>query len=152
MATARSPSREFENALGAGGTNLAKADDVFGKLDNNGDGSVSLDEMSSALKGGRGHHRPPSHGEGSGDSVNDPLPGVAGRESSTTVTNADGSTTTSLTYADGSKVTMTSPARLQFVEHGDLVLQFHRAVDPAPGEGDLVAGQFIHVCQRLVLR
>ena len=35
---------EFENALGAGGTNLAQADDVFNKLDTNGDGSVSLDE------------------------------------------------------------------------------------------------------------
>ena len=44
---------EFENALGAGGTNLAQADDVFGKLDKDGDGSVSLDEMSSALKGGK---------------------------------------------------------------------------------------------------
>ena len=42
---------EFENALGAGGTNLAQADDVFSKLDKDGDGSVSLDEMSSALKG-----------------------------------------------------------------------------------------------------
>ena len=42
---------EFENALGAGGTNLAQADDVFGKLDKNGDGSVSLDEMTSALQG-----------------------------------------------------------------------------------------------------
>jgi Ca2+-binding EF-hand superfamily protein len=47
---------EFENALGAGGTNIAKADDVFGKLDKDGDDAVSLDEMSSALKGGRGHH------------------------------------------------------------------------------------------------
>ena len=48
---------EFENALGAGGTNLAQADDVFGKLDKDGDGTVSLDEMSSALKGrGRHHH------------------------------------------------------------------------------------------------
>ncbi|MEN3346913.1 MAG: hypothetical protein V7632_548, partial [Bradyrhizobium sp.] len=37
---------EFENALGAGGTNLAQADDVFSKLDTNTDGSVSLDEMS----------------------------------------------------------------------------------------------------------
>ena len=42
---------EFENALGAGGTNLGQADDVFSKLDKNGDGSVSLDELSSALKG-----------------------------------------------------------------------------------------------------
>ena len=30
---------EFENALGAGGTNLAQADDVFNKLDTNGDGT-----------------------------------------------------------------------------------------------------------------
>ncbi|MGY4334231.1 hypothetical protein ACVWWG_008648 [Bradyrhizobium sp. LB7.2] len=37
---------EFENALGAGGTNTAQADDVFSKLDSNSDGSVSLDEMS----------------------------------------------------------------------------------------------------------
>ena len=42
---------EFENALGAGGTNIAQADDVFNKLDKDGGGSVSLDEMSSALKG-----------------------------------------------------------------------------------------------------
>ena len=42
---------EFENALGAGGTNLAQADDVFNKLDTNGDGSVSLDEMQTALQG-----------------------------------------------------------------------------------------------------
>ena len=47
---------EFENALGAGGTNLAQADSVFGKLDKDGDGAVSLDEMMSALKG-KGHRR-----------------------------------------------------------------------------------------------
>ena len=47
---------EFENALGAGGTNIAQADDVFSKMDKNGDGSVSLDEMSSALKGAGGNH------------------------------------------------------------------------------------------------
>jgi Ca2+-binding EF-hand superfamily protein len=47
---------EFENALGAGGTNVAKADDVFSKLDKNGDGSVSMDEMKSALQGAGGHH------------------------------------------------------------------------------------------------
>ena len=49
---------EFENALGAGGTNVAQADDVFSKMDRDGDGSVSLDEMSSVLKGAgrRIHH------------------------------------------------------------------------------------------------
>ena len=54
---------EFEKALGAGGTNVAKADDVFSKLDKNGDGSVSLDEMSSALEGRQGPpSSPSSHG------------------------------------------------------------------------------------------
>src|SRR3954451_14042609 len=48
---------EFDEALGAGGSNVAKAEEVFGKLDTNGDGSVSLDELSAALKGkGRHHH------------------------------------------------------------------------------------------------
>lgn len=48
---------EFENALGAGGTNLAQADSVFGKLDKDDGGSVSLDEMMSALNGmGRRQH------------------------------------------------------------------------------------------------
>lgn len=50
---------EFENALGAGGTNIAAADDVFGKLDSNGDGTVGLDEIKSALQGAgsnHGHH------------------------------------------------------------------------------------------------
>ena len=52
-ATARSPSRNSNTALGAGGTNLAQADSVFGKLDKDGDGSVSLKELASALKGGK---------------------------------------------------------------------------------------------------
>ena len=49
---------EFEEALGAGGTNLAQADSVFGKLDKDGDGSVSLKELASALKGGKKPHHP----------------------------------------------------------------------------------------------
>ena len=71
---------------------------------------------------------------------------------SKSVTNSDGSTTTSLTYADGSKVTMTSAGIGQFVERRDLVLQFHRADDPAPGQGDLVFGQPIALGQRLSKR
>lgn len=111
---------EFEDALGAGGTNLAQADDVFGKLDKNGDGTVSLGEIASALKGGNGHHH--SHhtkgagessdatGSASADSSSDPLLQALSGASSSSVTNSDGSTTTSVTYADGSTVTLTSPA------------------------------------------
>jgi Ca2+-binding EF-hand superfamily protein len=100
---------EFENALGAGGSNIAQADDVFGKLDKDGDGSVSLDEMSSALKGAGGHgHGHKHHVAGSDGSSSDPLLQALDGASSTSTTNSDGSTTTSLTYADGSKVTMTS--------------------------------------------
>src|SRR6201991_5246466 len=84
---------EFENALGAGGTNLAQADDVFGKLDKNGDGSVSLDEMSSALKGAGGHgqrHKHPVAEEANSDPLLQALDGA----SSPSTTNSDGSTTT----------------------------------------------------------
>jgi hypothetical protein len=120
---------EFENALGAGGTNLAQADDVFNKLDTNGDGSVNMSELSAALKGAGGkggHHHHHMHAEssdgsgdpaaasGSGSGTNgsnaDALLQALQGASSTSVTNSDGSTTTSVTYADGSKVTMTSPA------------------------------------------
>jgi hypothetical protein len=114
---------EFENALGAGGTNIAQADDVFSKLDKNGNGSVSLDELTSALgsKGHHNHHVAGSDGSsdstgasgsssGTGGSSSDPLLQALQGASATSVTNSDGSTTTSMTYADGSKVTMTSPA------------------------------------------
>lgn len=89
---------EFEDKLGAGGTNVANADKVFAKLDKDGDGSVSIDELGKALKGAGKPH----HGGGGGDSAD-----TAGTSTSTTV-NADGSTTTSISYADGSKVTSTS--------------------------------------------
>src|SRR5262249_22071232 len=108
---------EFENALGAGGTNIAAADHVFGKLDSSGDGTVSLEEMKSALQDGHhGHHHIHEHhtvGAGSGDGSdpgNDPLLQALSGASSTSVTNSDGSTTTSITYADGSKVSLTTPA------------------------------------------
>jgi hypothetical protein len=110
---------EFEDALGAGGTNLAQADDVFNKLDANGDGTVSSDELSKALKGAGGHHGGHHHhAGGAGDagstdasgSSTDPLSQALAGASSNSVTNSDGSTTTSITYADGSKVTLTTPA------------------------------------------
>lgn len=112
---------EFENALGAGGTNTAQADDVFSKLDSNGDGSVSLDEMSQALQGHKGgghhrHHMETGSTDGSGSSSgasgssSDPLMQALDGATSTSVTNSDGSTTTTTTYADGSKVAMTTPA------------------------------------------
>jgi EF-hand domain pair len=114
---------EFEQALGAGGTNLSQADDVFSKMDRNGDGAISLDEMLSALKGGKGHHRhhhvggadgsgeaTDAGGAGNSGSSSDPLLQALNDASSSSVNNSDGSTTTSVTYADGSKVTMTSPA------------------------------------------
>jgi hypothetical protein len=110
---------EFENALGAGGTNTAAADKVFGELDTNGDGSVSLDEVKSALQGAGGHHGGHGHhmhahgaggSDGSSDASSDPLLQALSGASSTSVTNSDGSTTTSISYADGSKVSLTTPA------------------------------------------
>ncbi|UPJ52248.1 EF-hand domain-containing protein [Bradyrhizobium sp. 200] len=100
---------EFEEALGAGGTNLAQADSVFGKLDKDGDGSVSLKELASALKGGKGHHAASTSSDSDG-SNSDPFAQALQGATTTSVTNSDGSVTTSLTYADGSKVTMTSAA------------------------------------------
>jgi hypothetical protein len=108
---------EFENALGAGGTNTAAADKVFDELDSNGDGSVSLDEMKAALRGAGGHHGHHMHAHGTGgaggdgsDPSSDPLLQALSGASSTSVTNSDGSSTTSITYADGSKVSLTTPA------------------------------------------
>ncbi|GAC1507310.1 MAG: EF-hand domain-containing protein [Bradyrhizobium sp.] len=98
---------EFEDALGAGGTNLAQADQVFGKLDKSGNG-ITIDDLSSALKG-KGHHHH-SHAASSTGANADPLLQALSGASGNSVTNSDGSTTTSITYADGSKVTMTSPA------------------------------------------
>ena len=101
---------EFEEALGAGGTNVDKADSVFDKLDKDGDGSVSLNELASALKSGKHHHDRPTESSTSGGSSSNPFSQALEGASSNTVTNSDGSVTTSLTYADGSKVTMTSAA------------------------------------------
>jgi hypothetical protein len=91
---------EFEDKLGAGGTNVAAADNVFNKMDADNDGSVSLDEMATALKPSGGHHR--AHHGGGADALMQALQGA----SSSSTTNSDGSITTTLTYADGSKVTI----------------------------------------------
>jgi Ca2+-binding EF-hand superfamily protein len=96
---------EFEDKLGAGGTNIAAADNVFDKMDADSDGSVSLDEMASALKPKGGH--PHAHRAGGGaDALMQALQGA----SSTSTTNSDGSITTTLTYGDGSKITISQPA------------------------------------------
>ncbi|MCA1474437.1 EF-hand domain-containing protein [Bradyrhizobium sp. NBAIM08] len=95
---------EFEDALGAGGTNLAQADDVFSKMDANADGSVNLGEMTKALRGGHGR----DHAEGAGDDSDSQSQSSRG-STSTTTTNADGSTTTTVTYADGFKMSTTVP-------------------------------------------
>ncbi|WP_439409504.1 EF-hand domain-containing protein [Bradyrhizobium sp. DASA03076] len=105
---------EFENALGAGGTNLAQADDVFSKLDTNSDGGVSLDEMSKALKGaghhgGHHHAHAPSGSGGASGNGSDSSSSPSGGSTSTTTTAADGSTTTTVTYADGFKMTTVVP-------------------------------------------
>ena len=103
---------EFESALGAGGTNLAQADDVFSKMDKDASGAVSLDEMTSALTG-KGHlhrHHAAAGATGADEPNSDPLLQALQGASSTSVTNSDGSTTRSVTYADGSKATMTLPA------------------------------------------
>jgi len=107
---------EFENALGAGGTNLAQADDVFSKLDTNSDGSVSLDEMSKALKGAGGHHGGHHHahaasgsGDASGSGSDSSSSSSSGGSTTNTTTGADGSSTTTVTYADGFKMTTTVP-------------------------------------------
>ena len=103
---------EFENALGAGGTNLAQADSVFSKLDTNSDGSVSLEEMSKALKGAghhHGHHTRSAGGAGDSGGGSDSSTQASGGSTSTSVTNSDGSTTTTIKYADGFKMSMTTP-------------------------------------------
>ena len=109
-ATARSAKSEFETALGAGGTNLTQADSVFGKLDKDGDGSVSLKELASALKGGKHTMIMPPAAPAMTDRIPIRFSQALQGASTTSVTNSDGSVTTSLTYADGSKVTMTSAA------------------------------------------
>lgn len=102
---------EFEDKLGAGGTNTAAAENVFTKLDTDGDGSVSPNELAAALKPkGGGHHHAHGAGGKSGSGGDDALMQALSGASSTSTTNSDGSVTTTLTYSDGTKITMTAPA------------------------------------------
>ena len=101
---------EFDEALGAGGTNVANAERVFGQLDQDGDGSVSVKELATALKARKHRDRDDDKASSSDGAGSDPLAQLRQGATTTTVTNSDGSVTTSLTYADGSKVTMISPA------------------------------------------
>lgn len=102
---------EFEDKLGAGGTNIQAADNVLNKMDTDSDGSVSMTEMAAALKSKAGaHHAHHSGGEGGGGGGADALMQALQGASSTTTTNSDGSVTTTLTYADGTKLTMSQPA------------------------------------------
>ena len=55
MVTARSPNRNLKTPLAPVEPTLAQADHVFSQLDTNGDGTVSLGELSSALQGAGGH-------------------------------------------------------------------------------------------------
>jgi hypothetical protein len=91
---------EFENALGAGGTNTAQADSVFSQLDTNGDGNVDLSELSAALKGKGGHHGHHHSASGSGSSSDpstDPLlAALQGSSSSTGGSNSSSSTSANL--------------------------------------------------------
>jgi EF-hand domain pair len=95
---------EFENALGAGGTNLAAADDVFGKLDADGSGSVNLDELKSALQGGHhGHHH---HTQAASSSLTPDL--------ATDAAGSDGSTDSSSDSGTDSKTDKTNPTDPNF--------------------------------------
>lgn len=96
---------EFVDKLGAGGTNAANAESVFGKMDTDGDGSVSIEELTAALS----TKKKKESGKAGDTSEQDPLLKALKGGSSTQSVAADGSVTTTVTYADGSKVTLTTP-------------------------------------------
>jgi hypothetical protein len=105
--------QEFENALGAGGTNVAAADKVFGELDTSGDGSVSLDELKSALQGAGGHHghhhahaaSSAGSADGSSSSSTDPLLQALDAALNSASSASSSTSSSSLTPADPSQVT-----------------------------------------------
>jgi EF hand domain-containing protein len=114
---------EFENALGAGGTNLKAADNVFGKLDADADGSVNLDELKSALQGAHGRHG--RHHDGVQAASSSLTAGLA-TDSST----GDGSTDPSTDSSDPqSNDTDFHDPRLR---HSALTLVQHVPINPVP--------------------
>lgn len=64
---------EFENALGAGGTNTKNADSVFNKLDTDGDGQVSLKELTAALISSKPKHAHHGKKPDGSEAATDPL-------------------------------------------------------------------------------
>lgn len=102
---------EFEDKLGAGGTNVAAADNVFNQMDTDGDGSVSMNEMATALKGkASGAHHAHGGGGGGGGGGADALMDALQAATTTSTTNSDGSITTTMTYADGTTLTTSQAA------------------------------------------
>jgi hypothetical protein len=106
---------EFENALGAGGTNTAQADNVFNQLDTKGDGSVSLGALSAALKGKGGHHghyhtasANGSNSCGSTDPSTDPL--LQALQGSSSMSSNSGARAAPSGSAEPSSVTAASPS------------------------------------------
>ena len=128
---------EFENALGAGGTNIAAADHVFGQLDKSGDGTVSLGELKSALQGGHRHvHAAGSTGstdvdgttDGSatnGSTSTDPLLQALAASSATATSSAstNGGTgpSSSLTPVDASQLTKVSLSAASYARLEQLI-------------------------------
>jgi EF hand/EF-hand domain len=116
---------EFENALGAGGTNIAQADHVFNQLDRNGDGTVSLGELGSALRGSGSHHHH-VHIGGSGGSSDDPLlqaldASSATTTSSTSTNSGTGLSSSSLTPVDPSQLTPISMSAASYARLEQLI-------------------------------
>ena len=143
---------EFEDALGAGGTNLANADSVFGKLDKDGDGSVSLKELASALKGGKkSHHDHHAASEFRGIEFRSLLAGAAGRQQHIRYQQRRfGDDVADLCGRIEGDDDVGRGRELR--QRRDVVLQFHRADDPATGPGDLVGGHRVAFGQRLNTR
>ena len=118
--------QEFENALGAGGTNVAAADQVFNQIDTNGDGQISLSELKSALQGTGGfpltvgdhhgghHHMQAASSTGSADGISsdstdstDPLLQAltASLNAANSNNTSSSSSTSALTPANPSQIT-----------------------------------------------